>query len=95
MSQHRKSTLEKKILPPLQQGFEPVTFQSQVRRSNHWAIPAPRTFLFAQAFQQNLVLHMDREGEGAWYIQAREGGGGGGGGGRDKLNLLLRVSIIY
>ena len=34
-SQHRKSTLEKKILPPLLQGFEPATFQSQVRRSNH------------------------------------------------------------
>ena len=29
-SQHRKSTLEKKILPPLQQGFEPATFQSPV-----------------------------------------------------------------
>ena len=39
-SQHRKSTLEKKILPPLQQGFEPETFQSRVRRSNRWAIPA-------------------------------------------------------
>ena len=39
-SQHRKSTLEKKILPPLRQGFEPATFQSRVRRSNHWAIPA-------------------------------------------------------
>ena len=26
-SQHRKSTLEKKILPPFQQGFEPATFQ--------------------------------------------------------------------
>ena len=39
-SQHRKSTLEKKILPPFQQGFEPVTFQSRVRCSNHWAIPA-------------------------------------------------------
>ena len=38
--QHRKSTLEKKILTPLQQGFEPATFQSRVRRSNHWAIPA-------------------------------------------------------
>ena len=38
-SQHRKSTLEKKILPPLQQGFEPATFQSRVRRSNNWAIP--------------------------------------------------------
>ena len=40
-SQHRKLTLEKKILPPLQQGFKPATFRSQVRRSNHWAIPAP------------------------------------------------------
>ena len=40
-SQNRKSTLEKKILPPFQQGFEPATFQSRVRRSNHWAIPAP------------------------------------------------------
>ena len=40
-SQHRKSTLEKKILPPPLQGFEPGTFQSRVRRSNHWAIPTP------------------------------------------------------
>ena len=40
-SQHRKSTLEKKILPPLLQGFEPATFQSRVRRSNHWAVPLP------------------------------------------------------
>ena len=40
-SQHRKLTLEKKILPPLLQGFEPATFQSRVRRSNHSAIPAP------------------------------------------------------
>ena len=43
-SQHRKSTLEKKILPPFQQGFEPATFQSRVRRSNHWAIPAPSSW---------------------------------------------------
>ena len=40
-SQHRKLTLEKKILLPLQQGFKPATFQSRVRHSNHWAIPAP------------------------------------------------------
>ena len=33
--------MEKKILPPLLQGFEPVTFQSRVRRSSHWAIPVP------------------------------------------------------
>ena len=41
-SQHRKLTLEKKTLPPLLQGFEPATFQSRVRRSNHWAIPLPK-----------------------------------------------------
>ena len=40
-SQHRKSTLENTILPPFHQGFEPATFQSRIRRSNHWAIPAP------------------------------------------------------
>ena len=28
-SQHRKSTLEKKILPPLLQGFEPATFNHE------------------------------------------------------------------
>ena len=43
-SQHRKSTLEKKILPPFQQGFEPATFQSRVRCSKHWAIPAPHIY---------------------------------------------------
>ena len=44
-SQHRRLTLEKKmkILPPLLQVFEPVTLQSRVRRSNHWAIPLPMT----------------------------------------------------
>ena len=31
-SQHRKLTLEKKILPPLLQGFEPATFRPRVRR---------------------------------------------------------------
>ena len=41
-SQHRKSTMEKKILPLLLQGFKPATFQSQVQCSNHWAVPAPR-----------------------------------------------------
>ena len=34
-SQHRKLTLEKKILLPLMPGLEPSTFQSRVRRSNH------------------------------------------------------------
>ena len=40
-SQHRKWTLEKKILPLLLHGFEPETFQSWFRCSNHWAIPTP------------------------------------------------------
>ena len=51
-SQHRKSTLEKKLLPPFQQGFEPATFQSRVRCSNHWAIPAPQLL-----FRHTAVKH--------------------------------------
>ena len=50
-SQHRKSTLEKRILPPFQQGFKPATFQSRVRRSNHWAIPAPVTWIITITFK--------------------------------------------
>ena len=38
-SQNRKSTLEKKILPPFLRGFEPASFQSRIRRSNRWTIP--------------------------------------------------------
>ena len=48
-SQHRKLTLEKKILPPLLQWFEPVTFRSWVWHSNHWAIPAPQMCAKAHA----------------------------------------------
>ena len=46
-SQHRKLTLKNKILPPLLRGFEPATFRSRVRRSNHWAIPADTRFMMA------------------------------------------------
>ena len=61
-SQHRKSTLEKKILPPFQQGFEPATFQSRVRRSNHWAIPAPRAYwLLFNPFIANTTQHPHSE----------------------------------
>ena len=41
-SQHRKSTLEKKLLPPFQQGFEPATFQSRVRCSKPLSYPRPQ-----------------------------------------------------
>ena len=60
-SQHRTSTLEKKILPPFQQGFEPATFQSRVRRSNHWAIPAPQFTLeqLPTLHKCNKILHSD------------------------------------
>ena len=54
-SQHRKSTLEKKILPPFQQGFEPATFQSRVRCSNHWAIPAPPFYIYICTSRQYQV----------------------------------------
>ena len=40
-SQHRKLTLEKKILPLLLLGFKPRTFRSRVWRSNYWAILLP------------------------------------------------------
>ena len=43
-SWHRKLTLDKKILPLHLPGLEPVTFWPQVRRSDHWAIPAPQVF---------------------------------------------------
>ena len=57
-SQHRKSTLEKKILPPFQQGFEPATFQSRVRCSNHWAIPAPWAYwMLFNPFIANTTQH--------------------------------------
>ena len=54
-SQHRKLTLEKKILPPLLQGFEPMTFWSWVRRSNRWAIPAPRGTFSGVFFKSKLA----------------------------------------
>ena len=60
-SQHRKSTLEKKILPPFQQGFEPATFQSRVRCSNHWAIPAPRKPFGASSCIYNLCLKYGKQ----------------------------------
>ena len=41
-SQHRKLTLEKKIIPPFLPGLEPWTFQSQVQCSNQWTIPDPQ-----------------------------------------------------
>ena len=58
-SQHRKSTLEKKILPPFQQGFEPATFQSRVRRPNHWAIPAPKRLCFQLFFMCRLYISLE------------------------------------
>ena len=56
-SQHRKSTLEKKILPPFQQGFKPATFQSRVRHSNHWAIPAP-SHTMSMTYTINMLSHI-------------------------------------
>ena len=42
-------TLEKKMLPSLLQGFKPAIFRSQVRHSNHWAIPASFFYYFLDA----------------------------------------------
>ena len=71
-SQHRKLTLEKKILPPLQQGFEPANFRSRVRRSDHWAIPAPQPWGCVSVAGGALGLLPN--GKTVEY-----GGGGGGG----------------
>ena len=38
ISQHRKPTLEKKIIPLL---LKPMTFRSQAWHPNHWDIPTP------------------------------------------------------
>ena len=59
-SQHRKLTLENKILPPLQQGFKPATFQSRVWRSNHWAIPAPKDERTVQQLSTILKIRWGR-----------------------------------
>ena len=40
-SQHRKLTLEKKILPLLLPELVPETFRSRVRHANHWVTPLP------------------------------------------------------
>ena len=60
-SQHRKLTLEKKILPLLLQGFEPMTFRSWVWRSNHWAIPAPFTSLVVVYFGNKSLWYIDEK----------------------------------
>ena len=65
-SQHRKLTLEKKIFPLLPQGFEPATFQSRVRRSNHWAIPAPAET--EKETQRDRDRHTERTT--SWHVQA-------------------------
>ena len=56
-SQHRKLTLEKKIFPPLLQGFEPATFQSRVRRYKHRAVTAPGYPKYLLSKFQRPMLH--------------------------------------
>ena len=71
-SQHRKSTLEKKILPPFQQGFEPATFQSRVRCSNHWAIPAPFQETYASYSYQHAMMtsRQSRQNQGGFPTES-------------------------
>ena len=51
-------TLAKKIFPPLLPGLEPVTFQSWVRHSNHWAIPTPMIMQYDFAFGCNIITQV-------------------------------------
>ena len=62
-SQHTKSTLEKKIVPPLLPGFELATFRSRVRRSYQQAIPAPTlvpTLIHARPQTPSFVIRLLR-----------------------------------
>ena len=54
-SQHRKLTLEKKIIPPFLWGLKPETFWSWVWCSNHWDIPAPAIRLSWQQINNSMV----------------------------------------
>ena len=88
-SQHRKLTLEKKILLPLQQGFEPATFRSQVRRSNHCAIPAQLHRHKQQAAEMTL----------AWLPMWGGGMGGGRGSGTKasgwvKAHSKFKITLL-
>ena len=69
-SHHRKLTLDKKILPPLLRGFEPATFQSRVRRSNHWAIPAPFKIPspLTSGLSQNVATHASPTAKNVFFV---------------------------
>ena len=72
-SQHRKLTLEKKILLPLLPGLKPGTLWSRGRRSNNWVIPAPQGAPFLTA--ANPELKRDYEYTKLRSIQLEWGGG--------------------
>ena len=55
-SQHRKLTLEKKILPALLQRFEPATFQSGVGRHESGALTTELSPLFINALSFRIRL---------------------------------------
>ena len=51
-------SLDKKILQPLLPGFEPSSFRSRARCSNHWAIPAQSALQKAHHWSQSeKILH--------------------------------------
>ena len=70
-SQHRKSTLEKKILPPFQQGFEPATFQSRVRCSNHYWVNDISIFYIYIFFLNVLSTSLSLTGNSGHHTQLR------------------------
>ena len=80
-SQHRKSTLEKKILPPFQQGFEPATFQSPGRR---------HCLLYRTARHRPVAGRQRPTGEKGWGS-----GLGLGPVSRASLHSLLYIYVIF
>ena len=71
-SQHIKLTLEKKILLPLLQGFEPATFQSWVWHSNHWTIPAPMLIYFIQTKKRLIYFYSDKKEVDFFYSDKKD-----------------------
>ena len=57
-SQHRRLTMEKKIISPLLPGLEPGTFQSRVWLSNQWAIPTPAHTMTRTHTHTTMVYHI-------------------------------------
>ena len=65
-SQHRKLTLDRKILPPLLPGFELATLRSRIRRSTKKLSWLPFQFSGLEVFNAAFELTMN----GGWGVHS-------------------------